>query len=143
MRATYGSWLRSFGTFGCSPRPYRHPMRKLQHLDAWRGAQQLARSAYLLTMALTVSKHFGLIDQIRRAAPSVPANIAERYALGSTPQFVRCLKIALGSATELLTHLTLLQSLNLVPEHDLQQCIELCDRVVSMIIGLIRKLTDR
>ena len=118
-------------------------MRKLQHLDAWRGAQQLARSAYLLTMAPTVARHFGLIDQIRRAAASVPANIAEGYALGSTPQFVRCLKIALGSATELLTHLTLLQSLNLVPEPDLKQCIELCDRVVSMIIGLIRKLTDR
>jgi len=117
-------------------------MRKLQSLDAWRGAQQLARSAYLLTMAPTVSKHFGLIDQIRRAAPSVPANIAEGYALGSTAQFVRCLKIALGSATELLTHLTLLQSLDLVPEPELTECIELCDRVVSMIIGLIRKLTS-
>ena len=91
-------------------------MRKLQHLDAWRGAQQLARSAYLLTMAPTVGKHFGLIDQIRRAASSVPANIAEGYALGSTRQFVRCLKIALGSATELLTHLTLLQSLVSFPK---------------------------
>ncbi len=115
-------------------------MRKLQNLDAWRGAQELARSAYLLTMGTTVSKHFALIDQIRRAAPSVPANIAEGYALGSTAQFVRCLKIALGSATELLTHLTLLKSLDLAPEPELTECLELCDRVVSMIIGLIRKL---
>jgi len=142
MRATNRPLLRSFGTFGGSSCPYLHPMRKLQNLDAWRGAQELARSAYLLTMVTTVSKHFGLIDQIRRAAASVPANIAEGYALGSTAQFVRCLKIALGSATELLTHLTLLQSLDLVPEPELSECIELCDRVVSMVIGLIRKLTS-
>jgi four helix bundle protein len=118
-------------------------MRKLENLDAWRGAQELARVAYLLTTAPTVSKHFALVDQIRRAAISVPANIAEGYALGSTAQFLRCLKIALGSSTELLTHLTLLQSLRLVPEPELQPCIELCDRVVAMIIGLIRKLMSR
>src|SRR5438309_7817562 len=90
-------------------------MRKLQKLDTWRGAQELARVAYLLTTAPTVSKHFALVDQIRRAAISVPANTAEGYALGSTPQFVRCLKIALGSSTELLSHLTLLESLHLIP----------------------------
>src|SRR3989442_15079262 len=118
-------------------------MRKLQKLDTWRGAQELARVAYLLTMAPTVSKHFALVDQIRRAAISIPANIAEGYALGSTPQFVRCLKIALGSSTELLSHLTLLKSLGLIPEPELEPCIELCDRVVAMIIGLIRKLMSR
>ena len=142
MRAANGPLLRVFGTIGCSACRHVYPMRKLQNLDAWRGAQELARSAYLLTMGPTLSKHFGLIDQIRRAAPSVPANIAEGYALGSTAQFVRCLKIALGSATELLTHLTLLKSLDLAPERELNECIELCDRVVSMIIGLIRKLTS-
>ena len=86
---------------------------------------------------------FGCFPRLYRPCMRKLQHLAEGYALGSTAQFVRCLKIALGSATELLTHLTLLQSLNLVPEHDLQQCIELCDRVVSMIIGLIRKLTDR
>jgi len=118
-------------------------MRKLQKLDTWRGAQELARVAYLLTTAPTVSKHFALVDQIRRAAISVPANIAEGYALGSTPEFVRCLKIALGSSTELLSHLTLLESLHLIPEAELRPCTELCNRVVAMIIGLIRKLMSR
>src|SRR5438309_4525130 len=115
-------------------------MRKLQNLDTWRGAQELARAAYLLTTAPTLSKHFALVDQIRRAAISIPANIAEGYALGSTPQFVRCLKIALGSSTELHSHLTLLRNLRLIPDAELQPCTALCDRVVSMIIGLIRKL---
>src|SRR5688572_25603978 len=99
MRAVNRPRLHRFGTFRCSRCAHLYAMRKLQKLDAWRGAQELARSAYLLTMTPTLRKHFALIDQIRRAAPSVPANIAEGYALGSTPQFVRCLKIALGSAT--------------------------------------------
>jgi hypothetical protein len=52
-------------------------VKKLQRLDAWRTAQELAYQAYLLTLAPPLSKHFALIDQVRRAALSVPANIAE------------------------------------------------------------------
>jgi four helix bundle protein len=118
-------------------------MRKLESLDAWRGAQELARAAYLLTTSPHLRTHFALVDQIRRAAISIPANITEGYALGSTPQFLRCLKIALGSATELHIHLSLLQALSILPENEVRQCAELCDRVVSMTIGLNRKLLNK
>ena len=47
-------------------------MRKLERYDAWRTAQELAYQAYLLTLNPHLSKHFALIDQIRRAALSVP-----------------------------------------------------------------------
>jgi four helix bundle protein len=117
-------------------------VKKLQRLDAWRTAQELAYEAYLLTLAPPLSKHFALIDQVRRAALSVPANIAEGYSLGTTPQFVRGLKIALGSNTELYSHLTVLERLNLLPGDDVRAVIELCTRVIAMIIGLIRKLTS-
>src|SRR5437867_6952024 len=66
-----------------------------------------------------------LVDQIRRAAISIPANIAEGYALGSTAQFLRCLKISLGSATELFTHLSLLHALSILPDPEVAQCLEL------------------
>src|SRR5207249_12295822 len=56
--------------------------------------------------------HFGLSDQIRRASASIPANIAEGYAMGTTPQFIKFLRIALGSATELATHSSLRRILN-------------------------------
>ncbi len=115
-------------------------MRRLQSLDAWRCAQALSQAAYLLTKSEKLSTHFALVDQIRRAAISIPANIAEGYALGSTAQFLRCLKISLGSATELFTHLSLLHALSILPDSEVAQCLELCDRVISMIIGLIRKL---
>src|SRR5216117_120680 len=116
-------------------------MRKLDKLDAWHVAQDLAFRAYLLTLDTRLAKHFALIDQIRRAALSVPANIAEGYSLGTTPQFVRGLKIALGSNTELYSHLAVLAKLNLLPGDDVGAVIDLCTRVIAMIIGLIRKLT--
>jgi four helix bundle protein len=118
-------------------------MRKLRTLPAWRRAHELAHAAYSLTNSPALARHFALVDQIRRAAISVPANIAEGYALGSTPQFLRCLKISLGSCTELLTHLSLLQALRILPESEVAPCVELCDRVTGLIIGLIRKLMGR
>src|SRR5438445_12001844 len=80
-------------------------MKQLASLQAWICANELARSAYRLTREKPLSRHFGLSDQIRRAAVSVHANMVEGYALGTTIQFIRCLGIALGSAAELHCHL--------------------------------------
>jgi len=88
-------------------------MNKLASLEAWNRGRELSRVAYRLTLEGKLSRHFGLADQIRRAAAAVPANIAEGYALATTPQFIRCLRIALGSATELHTHLELAVEMDL------------------------------
>ncbi len=117
-------------------------MRKLDKLDAWHVAQDLAFQGYSLTLDTRLSKHFALIDQIRRASLSIPANIAEGYSLGTTPQFIRGLKIALGSNTELFSHLCVLRRLELLPTDNLQVAIDLCSRSISIIIGLIRSLSN-
>src|SRR5438132_857986 len=101
------------GTEECVTRFYLGPMRQLEQLDAWRVAQELAETAYRLTMTSPLDRHFGLMDQIRRAAASIPANMAEGYALSTTEQFIRCLRISLGSAAELRTHLDLVRRLEL------------------------------
>jgi four helix bundle protein len=116
---------------------------KLDRLDAWRVAQDLGYEAYLLTLSPALSRHFALIDQIRRAALSVPANIGEGYALGTTPQFLRGLKIALGSNVELYSHLSVLARLGLLPAESVTPVIALTDRVIAITIGLIRKLSRR
>ncbi|PYP52166.1 MAG: hypothetical protein DMD45_05450 [Gemmatimonadetes bacterium] len=124
-------------------RLYRQSMRQLESLDAWRTAQELAEAAYRLTMTSPLDRHFGLIDQIRRAAVSVPANMAEGYALSTTAQFIRCLRISLGSAAELRTHLDLVRRLKLADDEATTQAVDLCTRVVSMVVGLLRKLGQR
>src|SRR5256886_10277244 len=100
-------------------------VRKLDSLQAWTVARQVARSAYRLTLDPPLNRHFGLTDQIRRAAASIPANIAEGYALGTTAQFIRFLRIALGSGTELCTHLELVRDLALAPTEGVAEALEL------------------
>ncbi len=122
---------------------YYVTVRKLERLDAWNVAQDVAHRAYLLSLDSRLSKHFALIDQIRRSALSVPANIAEGYSLGTTPQFLRGLKIALGSNTELYSHLTVLRKLEMVSGDEVTPVIDLCMRSIAILIGLIRKLSTR
>lgn len=117
-------------------------MRKLKGLHAWGITQELAYQAYVLTLDPRLAKHFALIDQVRRAGLSVPANVAEGYALGTTPQFIRCLKIGLGSSMELYSHLRVLHRLELLSEKDTPPVLELCERSVAILIGLIRKLSS-
>lgn len=117
------------------------PVRNLESFDAWRCGQDLASLAYKLTLSPQLHRHFALIDQIRRAALSIPANIAEGYALGTTPQFLRCLRIALGSTAELRSHLQVARRVHLIPERDVSATLDLCDRMLALVLGLIRKLS--
>jgi four helix bundle protein len=115
-------------------------MKQLESLDAYRAPQDLAAQAYGLTQVGPLSKHFALIDQIRRACISIPANIAEGYVLGTTLQFIRCLRISLGSAAELRSHLDMTKRLQLVEVSELDSTIALAMRVISILVGLLRKL---
>jgi four helix bundle protein len=134
---------RRFRTGSDHEFPYNTVMRKLEKLHAWNVAQDLAFLGYSLTLDPRLSKHFALIDQVRRASLSIPANIAEGYSLGTTPQFIRGLKIALGSNTELFSHLCVLRRLGLLEVNDVQEVLDLCSRSIAIIIGLIRTLVDR
>jgi four helix bundle protein len=115
-------------------------MRQLESFDAWRVAQDLGEAAYRLTMEPPLNQHFRLVDQIRGAAISIPANIAEGYALGTTTQFMRCLRISLGSAAELRSHLELTHRLKLADREQTAKGITLCMRVIAILVGLLRKL---
>src|SRR6266550_2410126 len=133
-----GPLARENGNDDFEPRCYVRGVRQLESFDVWRAAQELACSAYGLTMQGTLSKHFALSDQIRRAAISIPANIAEGYALATTAQFIRFLRISLGSTAELLSHLHVLKKLGLSPANDIDPAVALSTRVLSMLVGLLR-----
>src|SRR6266571_620522 len=134
---------RNRGTNHSRAPTYVRLVRQLEALDVWRGALDLAEVAYRLTMEAPLQRHFALVDQVRRAAISIPANIAEGYALSTTMQFVRCLRISLGSASELRSHLELIRRLNLAQAVPTAQAAVLCVRVISMLVGLLRALARR
>jgi four helix bundle protein len=86
-------------------------------------------------------RHFGLADQIRRAAASIPANIVEGYALGTQRQLVRCLRIAFGSTCELAWHIELAGNMELLSAADRQRLDQDIELLIKLLVGLLKKLT--
>jgi four helix bundle protein len=108
-------------------------------LDVWQLAMDLVVEIYVLTRGLPGSEKFGLLVQMRRAAVSVPSNIAEGAARNSTAEFARYLSIAKGSISELETQVELVRRLDLCSVKE--RVMQLLIRVRQMLIALIRKLT--
>lgn len=115
--------------------------RKHQQLRAWQNAMQLVEAIYRLTASFPESERYGLTSQVRRAAVSVPSNIAEGAARGSTADFIRFLYIARGSLSELETQCLIAQKLGYV--QDINQTKELIDHTFSQLGGLINHLKTR
>ncbi len=82
-------------------------MRCHEDLDAWKRAMELAKDVYLVTKNWPSEERFGLTNQVRRAAVSVPSNIAEGAARGTNKDFSHFIDIALGSLAEVETQLIL------------------------------------
>ncbi|NEO12094.1 MAG: four helix bundle protein [Moorea sp. SIO3F7] len=97
-------------------------------------------NAYFLTKLFPKDELYGMVQQIRRAAASIPANIAEGYGRRSTPEYIRFLNIAQGSINELQTHILLSQRVGLSNQKDLDLISSLLREESRMIIALIKKL---
>jgi four helix bundle protein len=89
-------------------------MRDYRDLDVWRRAIDLAVAAIETADGIPTRHQFGLAERIRRAAASIPANIAEGAGRQGSVQLARYLQIALASACELDSHLALAGRLNLI-----------------------------
>ena len=103
----------------------------------------LAQECYLLTANFPKEEIYGMTAQIRRAAVSIAANIAEGYGRDQTGSFVQFLRIAQGSARELETHLILAERVRIVEQHAVAPVQELCERVSKMLRALVRSLEAR
>lgn len=112
-------------------------------LDVWRTAMALAKQAYLLTSSFPSDERFGLISQIRRAAVSIPANIAEGYGRGTSGAYIQFLHISQGSARELETLIELSNDLGYLKAADFNTLNEPLSRVIMMLGRLIRAIERR
>jgi len=98
----------------------------------------LAVAVYRLTNTGTFSKDFGLRDQMRRAAVSVPSNIAEGDERETDREAVRYFFIAKGSAAELLTQTIIARDIGYVTEQQHLEIQDKCRTVMKMLASLIR-----
>jgi four helix bundle protein len=118
-------------------------LRDFHKLKVWEKAHQLTLAIYKGTIRFPKSELYGLTTQMRRAAVSIAANIAEGCGRGSDPEFRHYLRIALGSATELEYHLLLARDLELLSAADYEQLWRFLSEVRAMLTSLIRKLGAR
>ncbi len=115
-------------------------MRNYRELTAWQVAFALARRVYEMTDRFPKHEVFGLTSQLRRAAVSIPSNLAEGAGRGGKKEFAHFVTLARGSLNELETQLLLAQDLNYctLPD-DLTQDIE---RLFALLNGLRNSLND-
>ena len=113
--------------------------KSFKELIVWQRAMELALSAYALVKFLPKEETYALSDQIRRAAVSIPSNIAEGHARQTPKEFQQFLCIARGSRAELETQLLIAKSLGYfesVPPQQLERTFQLSDEVSKMLYSL-------
>jgi four helix bundle protein len=117
-------------------------MKRAHHnLEAWQKALALVKSIYTTTSTFPKAELYGLTSQMRRAAVSIPSNIAEGAARESTPEFLRFLYIARGSLAELETQILIANNLGYLA--DLGPLQKEVDYVSALLTGLIKNLKAR
>ena len=107
-------------------------------LDVWKLSMDLVVEIYKITKFLPPEEKYNLTSQIKQAAISIPANIAEGAA-STKKEFANFLHISQGSLSELDTHLEAAQLLGFMKKDDLKNADELMNRTDKMLTGLIRK----
>lgn len=115
-------------------------IKSYRDLLVWQQAMDLAVRCYAVTGGFPRDELFGLTSQIRRAASSIAANIAEGHGRESAATFVQFLRIAQGSLKEAETHLILAGRLGLVATEELDALLDSCDGLGRMLRSLIRSL---
>jgi four helix bundle protein len=111
-------------------------IRGYRDLAVWQKAMDLAAECYRLTGTFPKSEIYGITSQLRRAATSVPANIAEGRGRRATGDFIRFLDIAYGSLVELETHIILANRLGFMTAAHAEELLTRSAEIGRMLNGL-------
>ncbi len=112
-------------------------------LIVWQKSIDLTIDVYTVTKTFPVDERFGLTSQLRRAAISIPSNIAEGRQRGGTKEYVRFLRIALGSVAELETQIFIAQKLGLSSEESFSKVLALSLEIIKMLKTMISRLSKK
>ena len=112
-----------------------------QDLRVWHKSIELVKEIYFLTEKLPSKEKYVLSDQMRRAAISIPSNVAEGNGRSSRVEYKRFVEIARGSQYELQTQLYICVELNYFTESDTEKANKLITEVGKMLNNLIKSLS--
>jgi four helix bundle protein len=112
-------------------------------LIAWQKAMNLVNAIYDATDAFPKRETYSLTDQIRRAAVSIPSNVAEGQAHYSNREFLHYLRHARGSLAELETQLLIAQHRNYLTDFQTQELLKLVNELSRILSGLINSLKEK
>ena len=115
-------------------------LKNYKELKVWQRSYQLCLEIYKITKGFPKEERYGLTSQLRRAAVSVPSNIAEGYGRKTTPEYIRFLYIAYGSNCELETQILLSGDLGYIETGKLEILKEGIGEVERMLKALIKSL---
>lgn len=121
--------------------PESKKSRSYRDLEVWKRSIALVKDIYEATSQFPPAENFGLVQQIRRAAVSIPSNIAEGQFRNSTKEFRQFLSISLGSAAELETQLIIANQVNYLPFAEFNALLGNLEIIMKMLKKLSMSIT--
>lgn len=118
-------------------------MKSYREIKAWQKSMDLVTEIYHSTESFPESEKFGLTNQIRRAAVSVPSNIAEGFGRNSLPDFIRFLNIARGSLFELQTQIEISHNLLFMTQDVFESLESKAIEIEKIINALVKSLKNK
>ncbi len=115
-------------------------IRDYRDLIVWQEAMELAELIYSLTRSFPREEAFGLTSQMRRAAVSIPSNVAEGYGRAQRRSFVQFLRVAQGSLKELETQAELSARVGFLPAAELSGVMVRSERLGKRLVQFVRSL---
>lgn len=114
-------------------------MRTHKELVVWQKSMEMVKCLYLVTLAFPKEEIYGITSQMRRAAVSIPSNIAEGFGRGYDKELIHFLYMALGSASELETQLLICKDIAYISDAQYQELDSMNSEVIKMLTALINK----
>lgn len=115
-------------------------IKSYKELIVWQKSIDLVKEVYILTKHFPADEIYGLTLQIKRAAVSIPSNIAEGYGRRSTKSYAQFYSIAYGSALELETQLLIAKELKLASKEKFKNADNLLNEVARMLNSMLSKI---
>ena len=115
-------------------------MRNYRELQVWTKAHSLTLELYRLSRLFPKEELYGIVAQLRRAASSIGANLAEGCGRQTQPEFARFVRVAMGSASELDYHLVLARDLGLLNHDSYTQMSKQLTDVRKMLASLLKAI---